>query len=241
MKFALRDSALSVVIMVVVLTGSAFAVPVVDGVFDLIEWDGYYVTDDGVGRYGYVGPGYGGQEFDVEYMGLRIVGNTVYFGLQTGFDLVNGSQGFAPGDFAIDVDGDQVYDYAINFSISGSAVTYTLYENPVWEDVVYSQHNISNPFRNVGGDIIDTFFFDTGYGSGIFPNNIDGGVSHVLEGFFDLSALDLHSGGDILLHWTMECGNDYLQVTGVVPEPTSLAMCGAGLLGLLIGRRRLRK
>lgn len=234
----------AVMTMAVVLAGSAFAVPVVDGVFDLSEWAGYYAAEDGVyNSYGYIGPGYGGQACDVEYLGLRLTDNTLYFGLQTGFDLVDGYQQFAPGDFAIDANGDGTYDYAIDFSISGSGVTYTLYENPVWENVVYWQHDIANPFQNVGGDVIDTFFFASGYGSGIFPNNIDGGLSYVLEGSFDLSALDLIPGDTILLHWTMECGNDYLNYgqEAPVPEPTSLAMCGAGLVGILVGRRRLRK
>ena len=241
MKLCSRELVVLTIGAIVLLGGNAFAVPVVDGTFGLGEWSGYYAAEDGVGNGGYVGPGYGGQAFDVEYLGLCITGNTVHFGLQTGFDVVNGAQGFDPGDFVIDANADGTFDYAVDFSFGAGGLTYTLYENPVWQDVQYPQHSDANPFQNIGGDAVSALF-DSAYGAGIFPNNIDGGISYVLEGSFDLSALDLYTGGEMILQWTMECGNDYLQVKAVaLPEPTSMALCCAGLLGIFAARRRIRK
>ena len=43
------------------------AVPLVDGKFNTTEWEGYYASGDGV-----LYPGGGGQDYDVEYLGLYI-------------------------------------------------------------------------------------------------------------------------------------------------------------------------
>ncbi len=227
------------------LAGNAQAITV-DGTFNLDEWDGYYSEDDGVGGGGYIGPGYGGQAFDVEYLGLKSEGGLVYFGLQTGFNLKNGvtynGDYFRPGDFALDVNQDSIYDYAIDFSINSSNIpTFSLYSVSAWEDVMYPQHGIANPFQYSSGDLVATF--SGAYGSGYYSNNEDGGKSYVLEGSFDLGLLALSSGGDLALHWTMECGNDYLRTTAAasVPEPSTLLLLGSGIAGAFFARKRLKR
>ncbi len=209
-----------------------------DGIFDLTEWSGFYSAEDGVGPKGYVGPGYGGQDYDVEYIGLKFyTDGTLFFGLQTGFNLVDGSpHGYMPGDLALDVNNDGTYEYAIDFSIHGSDVTFNLYSVSSWNDVAFSQHDVSNPFEYKTGTLIDSFVGV--YGSGVFSNNVDGGTSHVIEGTFDLGLLLSYTGGPITLHWTMECGNDYLNVTtSPVPEPSTALLLFAGLAGFVLVRR----
>jgi hypothetical protein len=240
-----------IMVAMFMVAGSVMAAPVVDGTMLTTpgEWAGIQTAEDGTGPGGYVGPGYGGQAYDVEYLGLYVDATTVYFGLQTGFDLVNGVSSYSPGDFGLDVTGDGNYEYAIDYSIDGSGnVTYTLVDmssaTATWSMVAIPGYSESNPWEAVyqSSDILQTWLsttgspYDAAYGSGVYLNNIDGGISYVLEGSFALN--DLAGASPMTIHWTMECGNDYLNHT--VPIPTTMLLLGTGLMGLVgFGRKRL--
>jgi hypothetical protein len=93
------------------------------------EWDGFYSEEDFVGSGGYVGPGWGGQDFDVEQLGLKFTpGGTLYFGLRTGFDFINGVDYggtlYTPGDFVFDVNSDGNYDFAVDFAFTGTTLIF---------------------------------------------------------------------------------------------------------------------
>ena len=224
------------------ISTTVFAITI-DGNFGLGEWSGSYAAEDGVGPGGYVGPGYGGQLFDVEYLGLRVDAGTVYFGLQTGFNLRDGvtysGTHYGAGDLALDVTNDGDYDYAIRFDLSGITPALTLYDVTTWQNVMYPQHAIADPYRYDTGSEVLGATFNADYSHGV---PINGKTSYVLEGSFALSNL-VYAGGPLGLHWTMECGNDYLNTTtSPVPEPGTIFLLGFGLIGCsawgVIRRRR---
>lgn len=210
----------------------------VDGSFSQTEWAGHFTNDDGVGSNGFVDPGYGGQAYDVEYTGLRFGSNTLYFGLQTGFDLVNGTTSYQPGDFALDVNGDSIFDYAIDYTVNtDGSVDLSVYDVDEWTNTAIPAWQTI--FEMSTGNLIGT---GTGaYGTGDF-GNVDGGVSYVIEGSLDMNLFaDWNGSDDITLQWTMGCGNDVGTVTSApVPEPATMLLFGIGLVGLS-GLRRKKK
>ncbi len=226
----------------------AGATVVVDGIFDRdTEWAGSHTSDDRVADNGRVGLGWGGQDYDIEHIGVTFDSSTLFFGIQAGYNFADPpSDTWLPGDFALNVDGDTDYEYAIDFSIDGTSVSYTLVDMTaaVWAMPHFTD---AGPWSAVytDTDILATWTHDRAFGFGDYSVSHRSGedsTSYVLEGMLDLSLLSLYTGGDIAVAWTMGCGNDDLEHTAApVPEPATMLLFGTGIASLVGSRLRRKK
>jgi hypothetical protein len=234
----------------------------------LAVWDSTWTQiadDDGVSN-GYVGPGYGGQAFDTEYLYYSVSGTQLSIGLQTGFDVMDGKQthdglDYYAGDLALSLDGTPGYEFGVDFGFftmnydqshysgsnydpakvdtgSGTGIdTAGIYSSASWDNGVYQGYTSSNPFALNGGSIV--------LGSNFTQSSGVDGSSYYHIVSFDLASLGLDLSGPLSLdaHWTMSCGNDNINGhdTFSVPEPGILALLATGLIGTLAATSRKRK
>ncbi len=201
-------------------------------------------AEDNVGTDGYVGPGAGGQAFDAEYLYWKQDGYLLSIGLQTGFDILSGQQDFAgdtyyAGDLALAFNGGS-YTHAIDFGLvtrdsdgvnvglgGGDQDAAGLYSVSAWNNNI--TYTISSPFGMDEG----------AYVSAITTTSGMGGDSYFRTATIDLSTLGFNITS-FSAHWTMSCGNDEVEGSANVPEPSALLLMAGGLLGLFGGSARRR-
>jgi hypothetical protein len=153
-------------------------------------------------------------------------------GLPIGGGTAPNNPWFLPGDIGIDINNDGVYEYGIDIDDG------KLYNVTSWKNVYYTQYNISNPWQINTGTSLGTISFTY---SGNQNNH------YVLEAAIQLSLLGLSadSVSPLTIHWTQQCGNDYLTLNAdvnPVPEPSTLLLLGCGLISAGVYRwRRMRK
>lgn len=244
---------------------------------------GAWAYEDSVLNAGFVGPGYGGQDFDAEalYTGFDVTNNTLYVALVTGFNIegqVMGGVTYFAGDIFIDFGNyrpqngqnpennsnitstntavpynNTGHSWDLAFSLNGALATDTT-RNAVRNFGIQGspapgqQGYNGGPLRATGGTVDGQagFNYTANFGSTHrnlyqFAYQLD--TTNALHAGWIDSLYSNNSGanGGWTVHWTMSCGNDYLDAAGyLVPVPAAAPM---GLLGLglaAFARRRKR-
>jgi hypothetical protein len=212
------------------------------GMWQADDWN-LLDADDVVRADGFVSPGFGGQEFDAEYLFYKYdhSDHVLSIGLQTGFDMVNGmveylGRDYYAGDLALGFNGGD-YEYAVDFGLvtkdddgdnvglgSGNQDQAGLYSVSEWNNDIY--FDVSSPFAMDEGSLLSSIENEAGSEGDSFYRVVS----------FDLDVLGFEVER-FSAHWTMSCGNDVVEGSADVPEPSPSLLLLGGLLALLGGRK----
>lgn len=214
----------------------------------------------------YLSPGWGGQAYDSEALFATIIGEKLFIALATGHNPTittdAGANRFGAGDFAIDFGRNKTFEMGINtyrastnasdaFGDVGGVYRVTDWYYGLWnaagkeaaKSTTDKTPDQTHPTSIRAGTKLGSATYavssapKTGYGVNLSDQH------YFYEMSVDLSLLraggwDGSSAFDI--HWTQNCANDSISVdpANYVPEPGSMALLTAGLLGLAGMRRR---
>ena len=209
----------------------------------------------------YLNPGYGGQDYDVEAIYADRNANILDMAIVTG--RAPGASGWAGGDISFNFNyagGTTSFEYGIvtqnhDGMLKGQVYAVSEWNYGIWtapavhnttdSSTFKSEHPVDIKTGTLLGtvDLIYTeLLFD-----GVSPEKIGDffGDHYVIEATLDLNMLALGDAFDdpFRIHWAPNCNNDYLQLdipeeSTSVPEPTSILLMLAGVVGLLGSRRR---
>ena len=196
--------------------------------------------------------------------------NTLSIGLQTGFNIVDGHQVYSgknywTGDIALSFNGATLgdsssYEYAIDFGLGqcgwskrgnstcginnsqGLNDTAGIYQVTSWNNDIYFDGNPigqanSSPFAMQNGTEVVNALTSNNSGNG----TVDGQLSYFRQVSIDLDLLGITDLSEIDVHWTMSCGNDAVNGSASVPEPSAFGLFSLSLLGMGLLRVRAKK
>jgi len=184
-----------------------------------------------------------------------------------GYNFKSGEGGWNSGDIFIDVDGDakygdihdaqgnttpvaNKYGYDFVLDLNDALDSYNIYKITDTSQVYnafYAQNQGSSPWRYAsGGTLIGSRSMTYQTGLSDATTGFLGGNHNAVTvdlGFLTNLAWPKQLAPAFTLHYTMGCGNDNLMgAYAPVPEPSTVLLIGAGLLGLIgVSRKHIGK
>lgn len=223
--------------------------------------------DDNAGDGGYVGPHYGGQNYDAEFLGVALQGSTLYIAIVSGQRPDNGATRFGPGDihmtingvnYGIEVGGGNggvvtAGDAGATYNLNGNGFTTSIASTDpaqtagsIWTDVNW----ILDPIDSAQQVQMQVHGGSTQVGTAeyVYTGNTVTGQHSIIELALDISNLLGEDGeGLIGIYWSPSCGNDIVQALVLaavpqndIPEPGSALVWMLGVAAL-VGARYRRK
>jgi len=198
-----------------------------------------YWIEDGVGKKGRVGPGYGGQNYDLEAAYLGIAQNDLYGAIVTGGEQAgnrgNRSKWYYPGDIFFDMNNDNRWDFALGASDHGDIHAGRLYRpkakyaSETWwtKTTAFSSSKpawLRSSRVEEFLDLDDDFIYTNAVYSDddLRPSGSYRAADHNIIEFtlpWDILGLNgINYGGEMLMHFTQTCGNDVLEIEHVGPR-----------------------
>lgn len=217
----------------------------------------YSVEDSNDGSAsGYVGPGYGGQDYDAEAAYLYVDDTYLWGAVISGQRWDNSFSRFGPGDLFITTGspglGFVIETTGVYYSMDGSGFTSgTTALGSAGDLYSVSDVTVASGLAGWGGASDPTqiaAISGTSLGTADLAfadyNPASQSPSHwvhsVIEFRVPRSLIDLDACEPVSLHWTMVCGNDAIDVNGTatVPEPATILLTALGLGATALTRRR---
>lgn len=207
--------------------------------------------DDLAGDDGFLGPYWGGQNYDAEALAAATQGGNLFLAIVSGQRPDNGLTRFAPADIQITTDA-AVYRIEVGGGVGGGAGG-AIVENAAGSTYGidgdgWSTGTVSTPSAQKAGTIWDNswvIFYNQlqipgatkiGTADYVFTRNSVTTQHSMIELSLPLSLFG--SETIIGIDWAAACDNDKLELNLNVPEPSTFVLGGMALMGLLVVRRR---
>lgn len=218
--------------------------------------------DDNAGDGGFLDPHYGGQNYDTEFMGAALQGNTLYIAIVSGLRPDNGFTRYGPGDMIITssqgtfgiemgggagggsddpiVTGDAGSHYTLNSNgfTTGHATTASnqvvggIYSG---DDITWVNNTIA-PLTPTQFLVNDGSVEALAFADFVWNVSTDdtGTAQHsIIEMSFDVRTfLDASGSGTLDIIWGPACGNDFVHLTLFIPTADEVPAPAAG--GLML-------